>query len=40
MRMGYTIVGPNREIYLECSQPVRQDDDSYAHELRNEVTEE
>jgi effector-binding domain-containing protein len=31
---GYTIVGPNREIYLECSQPVRQDDDSYVTEIQ------
>lgn len=26
---GYKIVGPNREIYLYCTEPVRQDDDSY-----------
>lgn len=31
---GYTIVGPNREIYLECAQPVRQDDDSYVTEIQ------
>ncbi|HLG62922.1 MAG TPA: MerR family transcriptional regulator [Ktedonosporobacter sp.] len=31
---GYTIVGPNREIYLECSQPIRQDDDSYVTEIQ------
>jgi len=31
---GYTIVGPNREIYLECSEPVRQDDDSYVTEIQ------
>lgn len=31
---GYTVVGPNREIYLECTQPVRQDDDSYVTEIQ------
>jgi len=31
---GYTVVGPNREIYLECSEPVRQDDDSYVTEIQ------
>ncbi len=31
---GYTVVGPNREIYLECSQPVRQDDESYVTEIQ------
>ncbi len=31
---GYTVVGPNREIYLECSQPVCQDDDSYVTEIQ------
>ena len=31
---GYTIVGPNREIYLECSQPIRQDDASYVTEIQ------
>jgi len=31
---GYMVVGPNREIYLECSQPVRQDDDSYVTEIQ------
>src|SRR5258706_1582832 len=31
---GYTVVGPNREICLEISQPVRQDDDSYVTEIQ------
>ncbi len=31
---GYTIVGPNREIYLYCTQPLRQDDDSYVTEIQ------
>ncbi|EFH88121.1 MerR family transcriptional regulator [Ktedonobacter racemifer] len=31
---GYTVVGPNREIYLECLEPVRQDDDSYVTEIQ------
>jgi len=31
---GYTVVGPNREIYLECSMPVRQDDESYVTEIQ------
>jgi len=31
---GYTVVGPNREVYLYCSQPVRQDDDSYVTEIQ------
>lgn len=31
---GYRIAGPNREIYLECSAPIRQDDDSYVTELQ------
>jgi DNA-binding transcriptional MerR regulator/predicted transcriptional regulator YdeE len=31
---GYTVVGPNREIYLEISQPVRLDDDSYVTEIQ------
>ena len=31
---GYTVVGPNREIYLEISQPVRQDNDSYVTEIQ------
>lgn len=31
---GYTVVGPNREVYLEISQPVRQDDNSYVTEIQ------
>jgi effector-binding domain-containing protein len=31
---GYRIAGPNREIYLYCTQPVRQDDDSYVTEIQ------
>lgn len=31
---GYTVVGPNREIYLECAEPVRQDDDSCVTEIQ------
>ncbi len=31
---GYKIVGPNREVYLYCGQPVRQDDESYVTEIQ------
>ncbi len=31
---GYKIAGPNREIYLYCTQPVRQDDDLYVTEIQ------
>ncbi len=31
---GYHIVGPTRELYLYCKQPVRQDDDSYVTEIQ------
>ncbi len=31
---GYRIVGPNREIYLYCPEPVRQDDESYVTEIQ------
>jgi effector-binding domain-containing protein len=31
---GYRITGPNREVYLYCTQPVRQDDDSYVTEIQ------
>jgi len=31
---GYRIVGPNREVYLYCTQPVRQDDESYVTEIQ------
>jgi DNA-binding transcriptional MerR regulator len=30
---GYRIVGPNRELYLHVTQPVRQDDESYVTEI-------
>jgi len=31
---GYSIVGPNREIYLYCPEPVRQDNESYVTEIQ------
>lgn len=31
---NYKIAGPNREVYLYCTQPVRQDDDSYVTEIQ------
>lgn len=31
---GYSIVGPNREIYLYCTEPVRQDDETYVTEIQ------
>ncbi len=31
---GYKIVGPNRELYLYCGTPVRQDDESYVTEIQ------
>jgi effector-binding domain-containing protein len=31
---GYTVVGPNREIYLYSTQPIRQDDASYVTEIQ------
>jgi len=31
---GYKIVGPNREVYLYCPEPVRQDDESYVTEIQ------
>ena len=31
---GYRITGPNREVYLYCTQPVRQDDESYVTEIQ------
>ena len=30
----YRIVGPNRAIYLYCTQPIVQDDDSYVTEIQ------
>jgi effector-binding domain-containing protein len=31
---GYRIAGSNREIYLYCAEPVRQDDESYVTEIQ------
>lgn len=31
---GYRIVGPNRELYLYCAQPARQDDETYVTEIQ------
>jgi effector-binding domain-containing protein len=31
---GYQVAGPLRELYLKCSQPVRQDDESYVTEIQ------
>jgi effector-binding domain-containing protein len=31
---GYRIAGPNRELYLSCPLPLRQDDESYVVELQ------
>lgn len=31
---GYKVVGPNREVYLYCPEPVRQDDESYVTEIQ------
>jgi DNA-binding transcriptional MerR regulator/effector-binding domain-containing protein len=31
---GYRVAGPNRELYLYCTVPVRQDDESYVTELQ------
>lgn len=31
---GYKVVGPNREVYLHCPEPVRQDDESYVTEIQ------
>lgn len=31
---GYKIAGPNRELYLHATQPVRQDDESYVTEIQ------
>ena len=31
---GYQVAGPIRELYLKCSQPVRQDDESYVTEIQ------
>lgn len=37
---GYKIVGPDREIYLYCAEPVHQDDESYVTEIQFTVTKE
>ena len=31
---GYQVHGPIREIYLQCGEPLRQDDDSYITEIQ------
>jgi effector-binding domain-containing protein/DNA-binding transcriptional MerR regulator len=31
---GYRITAPSREVYLYCTQPVRQDDESYVTEIQ------
>jgi DNA-binding transcriptional MerR regulator len=31
---GYQVQGPIREIYLQCGEPLRQDDDSYVTEIQ------
>lgn len=31
---GYRIIGSSREIYLECAEPVRQDDETYITEIQ------
>ena len=31
---GYHIAGPNREVYLHCTSPVRQNDESYVTEIQ------
>lgn len=31
---GYRIAGPNRELYLSCPMPLRQDDETYVVELQ------
>jgi effector-binding domain-containing protein len=31
---NYKFIGPNREIYLYCTQPIRQDDDSFVTEIQ------
>jgi effector-binding domain-containing protein len=37
---GYQVAGPIREVYLHCSQPVRQDDESYVTEIQVPVTKQ
>jgi len=31
---GYQVHGPIREIYLQCAEPLRQDDDAYVTEIQ------
>ena len=31
---GYQMAGPAREVYLHCTMPVRQDDESYVTEIQ------
>ena len=31
---GYQVAGPIRELYLHCTKPVRQDDESYVTEIQ------
>jgi effector-binding domain-containing protein len=31
---GYQVAGPVREVYLHCTKPVRQDDESYVTEIQ------
>ncbi len=31
---GYQIAGPTRELYLHCTKPVRQDDETYVTEIQ------
>jgi effector-binding domain-containing protein len=35
---GYQVAGPIRELYLQNSQPVRQDDESYVTEIQVPVS--
>jgi effector-binding domain-containing protein len=35
---GYQVAGPIRELYLQNSQPVRQDDESYITEIQVPIT--
>jgi effector-binding domain-containing protein len=35
---GYQVHGPIREIYLQCGEPLRQDDDSYVTEIQVPTT--
>jgi effector-binding domain-containing protein len=35
---GYQVAGPIRELYLQNSQPIRQDDESYVTEIQVPVS--